>query len=82
LLLAATVQSFAHMPLGTSHRNTDMLEWFQKWCQNRLFASFREQYSQSFHHVSNNFCLFWHLTNSAYPNSCSLLFPTHAATQQ
>jgi len=22
-----------------------MLEWFQKWCKNKLFASFREQYS-------------------------------------
>jgi len=26
----------------------DMLEWFQKWCQNKLFPSFREQHSLSF----------------------------------
>jgi len=28
------------------------------------------------------FCLFWHLANSAYPQSCSLLFPTDVTTQR
>jgi len=27
------------------------------------------------------FCLFWHLATSAYPQSCSLLFPTDVTTQ-
>jgi len=28
--------------------HADMLEWFQEWCQDRLFASLREHPSQSF----------------------------------
>ena len=28
------------------------------------------------------FCLFWHLANSAYPQSCGLLFPTDVTTQR
>jgi len=28
--------------------HADMLECFQKWCQNKLFASFREQHSLNF----------------------------------
>ena len=36
--------SFKNMKMIYTH----MLEWFRKWCQNRLFASFREQPSLSF----------------------------------
>jgi len=43
-LQVETTNSFKNMKII----HADMLEWLQRWCQNRLFASFREQHSLSF----------------------------------
>ena len=47
-------------------KEADMLEWFQKWCHKKLFASFREQHSLSFSRRIQQF--FAYFDTSRIPN--------------
>ena len=58
-------------------KQADMLEWFQKWCQDKLFCNLcSASLTKFFNGNSTTYCPFSRFKKSAHQLNYSLVFPT------